>query len=102
MAISEILLSRLKDRDILPAAGLVGNKWIDQASDGATFDVVNPSTGEHLATLPDLGVVEAKAAIAAADKAQPAYAALTGKQRAALMGKFQALITENLEDLALI
>ena len=102
MAIAQILLSRLKDKNILPAAGLIGDKWIDRASDGATFEVINPSTGEHLATLPDFGVVEAKAAIAAADAAQPAYAALTGKQRATLMGKFQALITENLEDLAII
>ncbi len=102
MPIAETLLSKLKHRDILPAAGFVGGAWVETAGDGATFAVINPSTGEHLATLPDFGVAEARTAIAAAGKAQPAYAALTGKQRAALMGKLQTLILENLDDLATI
>ncbi len=59
MPISPALLARLNNPSLLPAAGLIGGKWVGAATDGATFDVVNPSTGEHLATLPDLGVPEA-------------------------------------------
>ena len=102
MPIAPSLIARLKNQTLLPAAGFVGGKWLDAAADGASFAVVNPSTGEQLATLPDFGVAEAKAAIAAAGAAQPVYAAWTGKERAALMGRFEAAIRDNLEDLALI
>ena len=64
-----------------------------------TASVTNPSTGEVLATLPDSGVAEAKAAIEAAHGAQSAWAAKTGKERAAVLRKFHELMVANADDL---
>ena len=36
----------------------VGGKGVDSAASGATFEVINPATGETLATLPDAGRAE--------------------------------------------
>ena len=54
MPVTEALTRHLKSTDIIPAAGLVGGDWLDKASDGRTFEVTNPSTGEVLAVLPDM------------------------------------------------
>ncbi|MEP7240866.1 MAG: NAD-dependent succinate-semialdehyde dehydrogenase, partial [Devosia sp.] len=69
---------------------------------GRSFEVTNPSTGEVLAVLPDLGVVEARRAIAAAAAAQAAWATRTGKARAAVLRKLYDLMMANQDDLAAI
>ena len=61
MPISESLAKHLGTRDIIPAAGLIGGDWLTQPSDGRVFEVTNPSTGELLAVLPDMGVTESDA-----------------------------------------
>ncbi|MGX5851752.1 aldehyde dehydrogenase family protein, partial [Mesorhizobium sp. PL10] len=48
---------------------------------GRTFEIFNPSTGELLAKLPDMGVEETRAAIGKAHVAQPGWAALTARER---------------------
>ena len=58
--------------DIIAGLGTgvyVDGQWRDAAS-GATFDVVNPATGEAIATLADGGADDAIAAISAAGRAQ--------------------------------
>jgi succinate-semialdehyde dehydrogenase/glutarate-semialdehyde dehydrogenase len=102
MPLGETLNKRLKDKSLVPEAGYVGGAWIDTAASGERFPVTNPSTGEVLATLPDLGVAEAKQAIAAAAEAQVAWAARTGKERAAVLKSLHALMVENADDLATI
>ena len=102
MAISEILLSRLADPSLLPAAGYVGGKWLTEVPSGATFEVNNPSTGDIIATLPDMGADETRAAIEAAHAAQREWAAKTGKERAATLRKLFELQMENVDDLATI
>ena len=52
--------------------------------------------------LPDCGVPEAAAAIAAAAEAQAAWAAKTGKERAAVLKALHALMMEKQDDLAAI
>ncbi|TIR44306.1 MAG: aldehyde dehydrogenase family protein, partial [Mesorhizobium sp.] len=44
---------------------------------GSTFEVFNPSTGELLAELPDMGIAETRAAIDKAYAAQAEWAGLT-------------------------
>ena len=66
MPLTDALTKHLKIKDLIPAAGLVGGQWLDRADSGKTFEVRNPSTGELLAVLPDMGVAETKRAIAAA------------------------------------
>ena len=102
MPISDILLSKLSDPGLLPAASYVGGQWIETASDGATFEVNNPSTGEIIATLPDLGAAETRSAIDAAYDAQKEWAALTAKERSAVLRKLYELQMANVEDLAII
>ena len=102
MTISAGLLGKLKDRDLLVAGLFIDGQWVAQASDGKTFEVTNPSTGEVLATLPDAGVSEARTAIDAAHKAQGAWAAKTGKERAAVLRKLHELMIAAADDLAII
>ena len=69
---------------------------------GATFDVFNPSTGELLATLPDMGIEEAHGAIEAAAEAQVLWAAKPAKDRSAVLRRWHDLIVEHADDLAAI
>lgn len=102
MTISAGLLGKLKDRDVLVAGLFTDGQWVENASGGGTFEVTNPSTGDQLAVLPDAGVAEAKAAIAAAQKAQVAWAAKTGKERAAVLRRLHELMVAAADDLAII
>jgi succinate-semialdehyde dehydrogenase/glutarate-semialdehyde dehydrogenase len=102
MSISETMLGQLKDRELLAAGLFIDGAWIGAAKSGETFEVTNPSTGAVLATLPDAGVVEAKAAIDAAHAAQGAWAAKTGKERAAILRKLHELMVAAADDLATI
>ena len=102
MPISESLAKHLSTRDIIPAAGLVGADWLTQPSDGRVFEVINPSTGELLAVLPDMGVAEARRAIKAAEAAQIEWAKRTGKARAAVLRKLHDLMMAHQDDLAAI
>ncbi len=78
----------------------IGGEWVREASTGRTFEVENPANGETLATLPDAGEEEAKKAIDAAAKAQPAWARKTAQERAAIMGEAVRLMQERREHLA--
>ncbi len=102
MTISDALLNRLKDRDLLAAGLFIDGQWVGQTAGGKTFEVTNPSTGEVLAVLPDAGTSEARAAIDAAHKAQGAWAAKTGKERAGVLRKLHELMVAAADDLAII
>jgi succinate-semialdehyde dehydrogenase/glutarate-semialdehyde dehydrogenase len=102
MPITDALTKRLKNTDLIPAAGLVGGEWLDKAEDGKTFEVTNPSTGEVLAVLPNVGVAEARRAIAMAEVAQIEWAKKTGKARAAVLRKLYDLMMAHQDDLAAI
>ncbi len=95
------LKSRLKDPSLLCSQAYVAGKWVD-ADSGATFDVTNPARGDVIATLPDLGLDEVRRAIDAAAASQKAWAARTGKDRAAVLRKWFDLMVENADDLGLI
>ncbi len=102
MPVTDALSKHLKSTDILPAAGLIAGEWTDKAADGKTFEVTNPSTGEVLAVLPDMGVSEARRAIAMADVAQIEWAKKTGKARAAILRRLYELMMAHQDDLAAI
>lgn len=67
-----------------------------------TFEVFNPSTGELLAELPDMGEGETRAAIDKAYGAQARWAALTGRERSDVLWKWHELIVTHTDDLAAI
>ncbi|HPA39271.1 MAG TPA: NAD-dependent succinate-semialdehyde dehydrogenase [Phenylobacterium sp.] len=65
-----------------------------------TFQVTNPANRAVLASLPDMGAAETRAAIDAAHAAFPAWAARTAKDRGAILRRWSDLILEHTERLA--
>jgi acyl-CoA reductase-like NAD-dependent aldehyde dehydrogenase len=59
----------------------IGGRWMD-ASDGKTFEQVSPATGEAIGFVADASREDARAAIAAANRARRSIAALTIFERA--------------------
>ncbi len=96
------LETRLGDPSLLVTKALVGADWVDEARSGKRFDVTNPSTGDVVASLPDLGPEETGIAIDAAFTAQKAWAAKTGKERAAVLRDWHDLMIAHADDLAAI
>ncbi len=82
-------------------AGYINGSW---TAGGATktFDVLNPATGEVLASLPDMGAAETREAIDAAYAAQPAWAARPAKERAGILRKWHDLMVAHADELAAI
>ncbi|MEM6903584.1 MAG: NAD-dependent succinate-semialdehyde dehydrogenase [Pseudomonadota bacterium] len=89
---------KLNDPSLFRMQAYVDGAWID-ADSGKTFEVTNPSTGEVIGTVPDLGKAETDRAIAAANAAWPAWKAKTAKERAAILRKWFDLLLDNQEDL---
>ncbi|HZI96571.1 MAG TPA: NAD-dependent succinate-semialdehyde dehydrogenase [Actinomycetales bacterium] len=80
---------------------LIGGSRRD-ATDGARFDVDDPSTGEVIASVADAGVDDGRAALAAAVAAQAGWAATPPRDRGEILRRAFALITERIDDLALL
>ncbi|OZI17841.1 MULTISPECIES: NAD-dependent succinate-semialdehyde dehydrogenase [Bordetella] len=91
----------LKRAELLRDACYIDGKWV-AAGDGATIAVTNPSTGKTIVSVPKLGRKETEQAIASAAAALPAWAARTGKERAAILLKWAQLMLANQQDLATI
>jgi len=91
----------LKDPKLFREQCYLDGAW-QGAAGGKSFPVHNPASGAQLGTVPDMGADETRRAIAAAEAALPAWRAKTGKERAAILRKWNDLILANLEDLALI
>jgi succinate-semialdehyde dehydrogenase/glutarate-semialdehyde dehydrogenase len=92
---------QLADKDLLKNQAYIDGQWV-AADDGATFDVMNPATGEVVATVARAGQAETARAIAAADKAMTAWRSLPAKSRAGHLRKWFDLMMEHSEDLAVI
>jgi succinate-semialdehyde dehydrogenase/glutarate-semialdehyde dehydrogenase len=92
-------LATLNDSSLLKTDALIGGDWVK----GATrFEVFDPATGQRLVDVANLGPAEAQAAIAAANKAWPAWRGKTAKERAAVLMKWFALLHQHADDLARI
>jgi succinate-semialdehyde dehydrogenase/glutarate-semialdehyde dehydrogenase len=90
---------KLKDENLLRGDAYIDGAWVGAP---ARFKVTDPATGEVLAEVADLGEAETHRAIAGAHAAFPAWAAKTGKERAAILRKWYDLIMAAQEDLAVI
>jgi succinate-semialdehyde dehydrogenase/glutarate-semialdehyde dehydrogenase len=77
----------------------IDGRWTD-ASSRQTVAVRNPATGETLGTVPSMDAVEARAAIAAADRALPAWKSRSARDRADLLRRWHDLMLEHRDDLA--
>ena len=92
-------LTLLNDPSLFKTDALVNGQWLAGAS---RFDVLDPATGEKLASAANLGAADAEAAIAAANAALPAWRAKTAKERSTILRKWYDLLMANQEDLGRI
>ena len=92
---------KLRDPDLLRSRAFIGGRWVE-ADGGATLTVVNPATRDSIGSVPNMGVAETRRAIEAAAAAFPAWAALTAKERAAILRRWYELLMANQEDLAIL
>ena len=90
---------QLKDAQLFRQQAFIDGAWAD-ADSGQTIKVNNPATGEIVGNVPKMGAAETRRAIEAADKALPAWRALTAKERSAKLRRWYELMLENQEDLA--
>ena len=79
----------------------IGGQWRD-ASDGGTFEVSNPATGEHLSTCAQATKEDVDSAVKAAWEAFPAWRDVQPQERAAILNKIADRIDENAELLAAV
>jgi aldehyde dehydrogenase (NAD+)/gamma-glutamyl-gamma-aminobutyraldehyde dehydrogenase len=83
-----------------------GRAFIDgerrAALSGKTRQTVNPATGSTIAALAACGVEDVEVAVAAARRAQPAWAALGAEGRKQILLTWAALLETNARELALI
>ncbi|ABQ70498.1 succinate semialdehyde dehydrogenase [Rhizorhabdus wittichii RW1] len=78
-------------------ACLIDGEWVS-GDDWIIVD--NPATGAVLGRVPKLGREETERAIAAAERAQPAWSALLAADRARILRRFHDLMIERIDDLA--
>ncbi|MDB5961550.1 MAG: succinate-semialdehyde dehydrogenase, partial [Massilia sp.] len=91
----------LKDPTLLRQQAFIDGEWCD-ADDATTFTVTNPATGETIGRAPHMGAAETRRAIDAANAAWPAWRKKTARERALILRKWNDLMLENADDLALI
>ncbi|MFD1804486.1 NAD-dependent succinate-semialdehyde dehydrogenase [Mixta tenebrionis] len=82
----------LQDNDLFQTGCLIDGRWITLHE---TFAVLNPATGETIAQVAKGGKKETEQAIAAAERALPAWRALTAKQRSEILYRWYQLMIEN-------
>ena len=95
---SSSLSARLKDPSLLRDKCYIDGAWVGA---GETV-VANPVNMAEIAKVPNMGAKETTQAVEAAEKAFPAWAKFTAKQRSNILRKWFELIIANREDLALI
>ena len=95
------IFSKLANKELIVSKGYI-NGIFTSGNSNKTFDVNDPSTGELIVKLPDMGISETKDAIKAAHKAQKSWAAKTGKERSTVLRNWFNLMMTNKDDLAKI
>ena len=92
---------QLNNPSLLRQQAYVNGHWCE-ADNGARTEIRNPATDEVIGSVPNMGRAETRRAIEAAQIAQPAWRALTAKERANRLRQWFNLIMANQEDLARI
>lgn len=78
---------------------LVNGEWVE-ATSGERFEVTNPATGVLLATVPNAGPIDARAAITAAHEAFGSWSTTPAHLRAQVMRRIHEAIVRNADRLA--
>jgi succinate-semialdehyde dehydrogenase/glutarate-semialdehyde dehydrogenase len=95
---AQSLRDRLKDASLLRDRCYIDGAWVGTP----VFAVNNPAMGAELAKIPQMSGNDCTGAVEAAERAFPAWAKLTAKQRSNILRKWYELIVASREDLALI
>ncbi|MBT2794072.1 NAD-dependent succinate-semialdehyde dehydrogenase [Paraburkholderia strydomiana] len=83
--------------EFLRTGHYIGGEWYESAG---TYPVLDPATGEVIAQVAKGGAAEATQAIAAAERAFPAWRSLTAKERSARVKRWGELMLEHRDALA--
>jgi len=75
---------------------LIDGAWVGTPA----LSVTNPATGAMIGKVPDMGIEDTRAAIAAAQRAFPAWSKLLSEERSKILRRWFDLITEHTEELA--
>ncbi|MFM5200155.1 NAD-dependent succinate-semialdehyde dehydrogenase [Aeromonas caviae] len=86
---------------LIKSLAYVDGRWCESLG-GRRFEVLNPATGQVITQVPDMDGEDTRLAIAAAHAAQPAWAALTAKERSSKLYAWFERIMANQEELARI
>ncbi len=82
------------------------SSWVggafDQPGDEPAMDVLDPATSTVIARIAEAGASGVGRAVAAAERAAPAWRALPARERATLVQKLAARVAENADRLALL
>ncbi|QIT30356.1 NADP-dependent succinate-semialdehyde dehydrogenase [Raoultella terrigena] len=90
---------QLNDPTLFRQQAFIDGQWRDALS-GEVITVTNPANDKRLGSVPKMGAEETHEAIDAANRALPAWRALTAKERAAILRRWFDLIMANQDDLA--
>ncbi|WP_159237667.1 NADP-dependent succinate-semialdehyde dehydrogenase [Raoultella terrigena] len=90
---------QLNDPTLFRQQAFINGQWRDALS-GEVITVTNPANDQRLGSVPKMGAEETHEAIDAANRALPAWRALTAKERAAILRRWFDLIMANQDDLA--
>lgn len=88
---------QLQNASLLRTQAYINGAW---HNDSRSFDVLNPATQEKLAAVTNLGAVETRLAVDAAERAFPLWKAQTPKARSLILRRWFDLIQEARDDLA--
>ncbi|WP_426305161.1 NAD-dependent succinate-semialdehyde dehydrogenase [Acidovorax facilis] len=83
--------------DLIRSANFIAGEWT--ADTQARLDVINPATGAVIASVPDSGATQARAALDAAHAAFPVWRKVPAKQRAAIIKRWNDLVVAHGDDL---
>jgi succinate-semialdehyde dehydrogenase/glutarate-semialdehyde dehydrogenase len=90
---------QLNDPTLFRQQAFIDGQWRDALS-GEVITVTNPANDQRLGSVPKMGAEETHEAIDAANRALPAWRALTAKERAAILRRWFDLIMANQDNLA--
>ena len=76
----------------------IDGRWVGEPA----LPVTNPATGDEIAKVPLMSAEDTRAAIAAAERAQPEWAAMLAKDRAKILRRWYDLQIEHADELALL
>ncbi|MDO4241385.1 MAG: aldehyde dehydrogenase family protein, partial [Microbacteriaceae bacterium] len=79
----------------------IGGEWV-AAEDGRTLAVQDPATGETIKEIADASVADARRALDAACKAQPAWGKTSPRERSNILRRAWELLNERADDFALL